>query len=153
MNTVAGRRAGHAAAHSATGGRRVRTCLRVSVRAVLITSSWNFCLTLKLLHVTLKNFMINFETLQLCCFWWKFSEVNSSDKLFGSVIGKINLKLKMEYQRHMEPNTLQQPQPQNPQWGYGWGPPAPPAPTQRNKRTHSESEDDAFSEESSKDAQ
>ncbi|XP_026492661.1 hairy/enhancer-of-split related with YRPW motif protein [Vanessa tameamea] len=59
----------------------------------------------------------------------------------------------MEYQRHMESNSLQQPQPQNPQWGYGWGPPAPPAPTQRNKRTHSESEDDAFSEESSKDAQ
>ncbi|XP_050347251.1 hairy/enhancer-of-split related with YRPW motif protein [Nymphalis io] len=59
----------------------------------------------------------------------------------------------MEYQRHMESNSLQQPQAQNPQWGYGWGPPAPPAPTQRNKRTHSESEDDAFSEESSKDAQ
>ncbi|XP_073957238.1 hairy/enhancer-of-split related with YRPW motif protein-like [Choristoneura fumiferana] len=51
----------------------------------------------------------------------------------------------MEYHRHMEPQA----QPQ--QWGYGWGPaPAPPAP--RSKRAHSESEDDAFSEGSSKDA-
>ncbi|KAL4713966.1 hypothetical protein ACJJTC_015620 [Scirpophaga incertulas] len=62
----------------------------------------------------------------------------------------------MEYHhRHMEPSSLQG-QTQPPQWGYGWGPPAgpaPPAPAQRNKRTHSESEDDAFSEESSKDAQ
>ncbi|XP_041975731.1 hairy/enhancer-of-split related with YRPW motif protein [Aricia agestis] len=61
----------------------------------------------------------------------------------------------MEYHRHME---QQQP---GQQWGY-WGPqppaPAPaPAPAPvltpaRPKRTHSESEDDAFSEESSKDA-
>ncbi|CAH2256885.1 jg11026 [Pararge aegeria aegeria] len=60
-------------------------------------------------------------------------------------------------ERHMEPSAHQQPQPQGPQWApqYGWGPPVPPttAPAQRNKRTHSESEDDAFSEESSKDAQ
>ncbi|XP_072938398.1 hairy/enhancer-of-split related with YRPW motif protein-like [Epargyreus clarus] len=62
----------------------------------------------------------------------------------------------MEYHRHMETAPLQQAQVQPPQWNYGWGPPAPaapPAPAQRNKRTHSESEDDAFSEESSKDAQ
>ncbi|XP_034833923.2 hairy/enhancer-of-split related with YRPW motif protein [Maniola hyperantus] len=62
----------------------------------------------------------------------------------------------MEYQRHMEPSAHQQPQSQGPQWApqYGWGPPAPTvaAPVQRTKRTHSESEDDAFSEESSKDA-
>lgn len=64
----------------------------------------------------------------------------------------------MEYHhRHMEQTgSLHQPQPT--QWGYsGWAPPAPaaapPAPAPRNKRTHSESEDDAFSEESSKDAQ
>lgn len=63
----------------------------------------------------------------------------------------------MEYQRHMEPSSHQQPQGQAQQWApqYGWGPPAPPAtaPAPRNKRTHSESEDDAFSEGSSKDAQ
>ncbi|KAJ0182831.1 hypothetical protein K1T71_002200 [Dendrolimus kikuchii] len=58
----------------------------------------------------------------------------------------------MEYHR-MEPHQPPQGQSQ-PHWGYGWGPPAPnqPAPAQRSKRTHSESEDDAFSEESSKDA-
>lgn len=53
----------------------------------------------------------------------------------------------------MEPHQPAQGQTQ-PHWGYGWGPPAPnqPTPAQRSKRTHSESEDDAFSEESSKDA-
>ncbi|CAH0592097.1 unnamed protein product [Chrysodeixis includens] len=62
----------------------------------------------------------------------------------------------MEYHhRHMEQSGPPH-QSQGAQWGYGWGPPAPapaqPAPAQRAKRTHSESEDDAFSEESSKDA-
>ncbi|OWR44214.1 hypothetical protein KGM_210592 [Danaus plexippus plexippus] len=57
----------------------------------------------------------------------------------------------MEYQRHMEPSHQGQGQGQG-QWGYGWGTPAAPPNTHRNKRPHSESEDDAFSEESSKDA-
>lgn len=71
----------------------------------------------------------------------------------------------MEYHhRHMEQpglQTLQGPPQeqdlQGPQWNYGWGPPAPasaaPVPAPRSKRAHSESEDDAFSEASSKDAQ
>ncbi|CAH2049833.1 unnamed protein product, partial [Iphiclides podalirius] len=42
-----------------------------------------------------------------------------------------------------------QPAAPQPQWGYGW---APAAPAPRSKRPHSDSEDDAFSEESSKDA-
>ncbi|KPJ14948.1 Hairy/enhancer-of-split related with YRPW motif protein [Papilio machaon] len=63
----------------------------------------------------------------------------------------------MEY--HHRPMEQQQQQqgagggagpPAQPQWGYGW---APPAPAPRSKRPHSDSEDDAFSEESSKDAQ
>lgn len=63
----------------------------------------------------------------------------------------------MDYHhRHMEQPQQPQGPGQAPQWApqYGWGPPVPaaPVPAPRSKRAHSESEDDAFSEESSKDA-